>query len=131
MQYGKFNTAEELLKGYTELEKSFTQKCQELSALRNEISHNNEHNNETVTSGGTSDNSPPPTEDTGAAAAEHADTVPAENDASSAVGASPTPQQQPLPRVMNGGGNLSMALPSRPKTLTEASAMAKELFGGV
>ncbi len=33
MEYGKFNSAEELLKGYTELEKSFTQKCQQLSAL--------------------------------------------------------------------------------------------------
>ena len=34
MTYGKFATAEELLKGYVELEKSFTQKCQQLAALK-------------------------------------------------------------------------------------------------
>lgn len=32
------------------------------------------------------------------------------------------------PSVMHGGGNVSMALPSRPKTLKEASEMAKKLF---
>ncbi len=34
MTYGKFASAEELLKGYNELEKSFTQKCQQLAALK-------------------------------------------------------------------------------------------------
>ena len=37
MEYGKFSSAEELMKGYTELEKSFTQKCQQLSALQKQI----------------------------------------------------------------------------------------------
>lgn len=49
MEYGKFSSAEELMKGYTELEKSFTQKCQQLSALQKQL-------NET---GGTSEISPP------------------------------------------------------------------------
>lgn len=34
MKYGKFETAEGLLKGYNELEKAFTQKCQELKQVR-------------------------------------------------------------------------------------------------
>lgn len=34
MKYGKFETAEELLKAYNELEKAFTQKCQELAELK-------------------------------------------------------------------------------------------------
>lgn len=34
MTYGKFASAEELLKGYNQLEKSFTQKCQQLAALK-------------------------------------------------------------------------------------------------
>ncbi len=29
MEYGKFSSAEELLRGYEELEKSFTRKCQQ------------------------------------------------------------------------------------------------------
>ncbi|MDE7454437.1 MAG: hypothetical protein K2M64_01255 [Clostridia bacterium] len=42
MEYGKFNSAEELLKGYNELQKSFTRKCQELSELRNVFNCNTE-----------------------------------------------------------------------------------------
>lgn len=37
MEYGKFETAEELLKGYNELEKAFTKKCQELNELVEKI----------------------------------------------------------------------------------------------
>ena len=37
-KYGKFNSAEELLRGYAELEKSYTKKCQELSKLKTENS---------------------------------------------------------------------------------------------
>ena len=36
MDFGKFASAEELLKSYNQLEKSFTQKCQQLSALERE-----------------------------------------------------------------------------------------------
>lgn len=36
MNYGKFASAEELLKGYNELEKRFTQKCQQLAAIKAE-----------------------------------------------------------------------------------------------
>jgi len=189
MEYGKFNSAEELLKGYNELEKSFTRKCQQLSELQKQTS-------------GTSEVSPPqintPNEpevlpenadgsanlnaltgfeaqngltDTrvnepnagngsfgqqGSAAAEKvACAVPADNDASSAASNSQTSenaleqikqyldarpedrelllkslftQTRALPKVMNGGGNVSMALPSRPKTLKEASEMAHNLF---
>lgn len=48
-RYGKFTTADELLRGYEELEKSYTKKCQELSKLKNQT-------------GGTSEQTPPQTE---------------------------------------------------------------------
>lgn len=154
MEYGKFNSAEELLKGYNELEKSFTQKCQELSSLRNELTKTTDKNN----TDGTNEPSSPSETRAQTAAAVNPNAVPADDDASPAVSVNAPVQQltaeqikqyldahpderdllldkaQPqrtLPRVMNGGGNVSMALPSRPKTLTEASAMAKKLFGGV
>lgn len=50
-QFGKFTSADELLRGYEELEKSYTKKCQELSKLKNQT-------------GGTSEQTPPQTEQT-------------------------------------------------------------------
>lgn len=50
-QYGKFTSADELLRGYEELEKCYTKKCQELSKLKNQT-------------GGTSEQTPPQTEQT-------------------------------------------------------------------
>lgn len=154
MEYGKFNSAEELLKGYNELEKSFTQKCQELSSLRNELTKTPDKTN----ADGTNESSSPSETDAKTAAAVTPNAVPADDDAPSAVSVTAsepqltveqikqyldahpderdllldkTQPQRTLPRVMNGGGNVSMALPSRPKTLSEASAMAQKLFGGV
>ncbi|MBQ2805178.1 MAG: hypothetical protein IJF10_04780, partial [Clostridia bacterium] len=40
----------------------------------------------------------------------------------------PTSNSANPPSVMTGGGNVSMALPSRPKTIKEASILAKKLF---
>lgn len=50
-RFGKFTTADELLRGYEELEKSYTKKCQELSKLKNQT-------------GGISEQTPPQTEQT-------------------------------------------------------------------
>ena len=127
MEYGKFNSAEELLKGYNELEKSFTHKCQQLSELKAKLEQTN------ATNGGTNeDSSPLNLQEQSAAAAENTVVaVPADNVASSADNPRSVPQSQAvttLPKVMSGGGNVPMAAPSKPKTLKEASLMAKELF---
>lgn len=148
MEYGKFNSAEELLKGYTELEKSFTQKCQRLSALEKQIAD-----------GISADNAPPYTDvaEDKEVATDNASAVPATKvaDRSDVAAFVATPNKTPVelirqyldehpndaalllkrdtvdvipPRVMTNGGNVSMALPSRPKTIREASEMAKEYF---
>lgn len=154
MEYGKFKTADDLYKGYVELEKTFTQKCQQLSALEKEINR------------GTSENTPPQT-DAAQSAAETAE-VPQETVSSRQSGSVLTPEQieqylgshkeyaaelfekggygrnlptdspedeeqtkqipPAAPPLICGGGNVSMALPSRPKTLKEASELAKKLF---
>ena len=123
MEYGKFNSAEELLKGYTELEKSFTQKCQELSALKQNMQQN--ETNDSGTSG-----QPSPQENSAQSTAEKTQaTVPTQQDADSAVESQCAQQHTAIPpRVMTGGGNVSMALPNRPKTLKEASELAKKYF---
>ncbi len=165
--FGKFASVEELVKGYGELEKVFTQKCQQLSALQKQMKNlvdggdsqiapfyekednaaaqpsdvqkkgtNFEISPEAAfeaTSCGTnaaSDQSASPqtTEGTAESVANDSEaaTVPSrsENAADgSRVAAVPDP-----PRVMTGGGNVSMALPNRPKTLREASDLAKKYF---
>ena len=136
MEYGKFNSAEELLKGYNELEKSFTQKCQQLAELRNKLTETAESNtdNNAITQqtqqGGTNENSSPlvTVQGNGSAAEENVVcAVPADVDASSAASNSQAPAT-PLPKVMQGGGNISMALPTKPKTIKEASMLARKLF---
>ena len=139
-EYGKFNSAEELLKGYAELEKSFTQKCQQLSELQKQMTANSQEksqetpqvvqdenpqlvlqNNPVGTSG-----QPSPNSVTSSTADDKASTVPTPNSADSLTDGS---QNVTLPpRVMTGGGNVSMALPNRPKTLKEASELAKKYF---
>ena len=123
MEYGKFNSAEELLKGYTELEKSFTQKCQELSALKQDIQQHKL--NDSGTSG-----QPSPQEALAQSTADDKATVPASENADVFSTESLSAEQQTItpPRVMTGGGNVSMALPNRPKTLAEASELAKKYF---
>jgi len=49
MEYGKFETLEELLNGYNNLEKEFTKKCQELSEIAKK-QENNDGNKENGTS---------------------------------------------------------------------------------
>ena len=122
MEYGKFNSAEELLKGYTELEKSFTQKCQELSALKQNMEQ--AHQTESGTSGQPS----PLTNDAQSTADDRATVPTSENADSSTESPSAEVHAVNLPRVMTGGGNVSMALPNRPKTLKEASELAKKYF---
>lgn len=150
MEYGKFNSAEELLKGYQELEKSFTQKCQQLSALEKQI---------TSDSSGTSVDDTSPFNNSGVqnlqVATESESAVPLAAADRPYVNASVSaPEQSPIelirqylddhpdaaallsernnranaPKIMTSGGNVSMALPSRPKTIREASEMAKEYF---
>ena len=121
MEYGKFNSAEELLKGYTELEKSFTQKCQELAALKQNMEQT-EHN-----SSGTS-GQPSPQGEIAQSTADDTATVPTPENADSLTESQGAIQQATPPRVMTGGGNVSMALPNRPKTLKEASELAKKYF---
>ena len=121
MEYGKFNSAEELLKGYTELEKSFTQKCQELSALKQDIA--NQQSNS-----GTSGQPSPQQTEAPSTAVETA-TVPTPDSADSLTESHSAEVNNTIPpRVMTGGGNVSMALPNRPKTLREASELAKKYF---
>lgn len=123
MEYGKFASAEELLKGYNELEKSFTQKCQQLSQLRNQMSTNSDGTNEA------SSPSQQTEENDGAAAeVQAACAVPADNDASSAASDSQASPISPLPKVMTSGGNLSLAAPTKPRTIKEASVLAIEFF---
>ena len=147
MEYGKFASAEELLKGYVELEKSFTQKCQELAAAKQGAAKDKD---------GTSAVASPSTERATSTTVDSADTVPAvggTDTPASVHGPAPLsnlqettlqqyeasdtnasevlheePLSPPMPEIMAGGGNVSMALPSRPKTIKEASLMAKELF---
>ncbi|MCH5156340.1 MAG: hypothetical protein J1G02_00510 [Clostridiales bacterium] len=120
MEYGKFNSAEELLKGYTELEKSFTQKCQELSALKQA--------EQKTQDSGTSGQPSPQVNNTQSTAVDVA-TVPAPQSAdSNADCQSVNTNSATPPKVMTGGGNVSMALPNRPKTLREASELAKKYF---
>lgn len=117
MEYGKFNSAEELLKGYTELEKSFTQKCQQLSALEKQLSS------------GTSGQPSPQqnTTDSQSTAGDLAATVPVLTGADSPKEQAASVSVNP-PTVMTQGGNVSVALPNRPKTLREASELAKKYF---
>lgn len=116
MDYGKFNSAEELLKGYEALEKSFTQKCQQLSALEKKI-------NESGTNG-----TPSPQEEAEqSVATDTVETVPEAENADSFAPLNQSSADFP-PRVMTGGGNVSCALPNRPKTLKEASDLAKKYF---
>ena len=130
MEYGKFNSAEELLKGYNELEKSFTHKCQQLAELQKQI-ETKENNNQQAASGTNENSSPLNKQDDGAAMeVQVACAVPADVDATPAANDSPNPQQ-PLPKVMTSGGNVSLVLPSKPKTIKEASLLAKQLFDGV
>ena len=138
MDYGKFNSAEELLKGYTQLEKSFTQKCQQLALLQKQQGTSEDSTTMEVSSPTT------PTEQV-------ADTIP---EAPTSIGeTTPTSEQlqqyleanptlalkllqgqaaTPIaPTVMMGGGNMSLALPSKPKTIKEATLMAHKLFDNV
>ena len=135
MDYGKFSSAEELLKGYNELEKSFTQKCQQLSQLQKQ---------QGTSVDATSSTPPAPTEQVVA-------TIPEEATSNNVIAPTEAQLQQFLeqnpnfalkllqnqapaptaPTVMTGGGSMSLALPSRPKTIKEATVMAKKLFGNV
>lgn len=159
--YGKFNSAEELLKGYNQLEKSFTQKCQQLAMLQKQanVEDYDTHNSANLTENdcGTSVETPPQREEVPSTTVDSAATVPESQPTDAEVcqgGRAPTsnvPTSEQLqqylkdnpevvfqllqrrssefaPDVMSGGGNVSLALPSRPKTIKEASLMAKELF---
>ena len=130
MEYGKFNSAEELLKGYTELEKSFTQKCQQLSELQKQMAEasssqetqQHQQENPVGTNG-----QPSPISATQSTADDEANTVPTPSGADSQSEVSQSVSVTP-PKVMTGGGNVSMALPNRPKTLKEASELAQKYF---
>ena len=148
---GKFNSAEELLKGYESLEKSFTQKCQQLSVLEKKMfndcgtngspSPQNEAEqsvaNDTVVSvpeARNADELQPHTESSATLSVDVIRQYLAEHPA---VGAelikdngllSETVERTSPPRVMTSGGNVSLALPNRPKTLKEASDLAKKYF---
>ena len=155
MEYGKFNSAEELLKGYNELEKSFTHKCQQLAELRQQMER-------TTTPSGTNETSSPlvadkptvlsedaenkqaqvslsanNTRDEGAAAeVQVVCAVPADANSTPAAVTSAANEAQapentsaaPLPKVMAGGGNVSLISPAKPRTIKEASVLAARLF---
>ena len=136
MDYGKFTSAEELLKGYNALEKSFTQKCQQLSILQKQLGTSQTYADQT-------EQVLPPISTSDAVT-----TIPEETPSSIYV--TPTNEQlqqylesnptiafkllqaqQPTPTaptVITGGGSMSLALPSKPKTIKEATLMAQKLF---
>lgn len=195
MEYGKFATLDELVKGYNQLEKSFTQKCQQLAETEREnrtlsaqLARPNTNapdesfcevtatpadlTNESAREPGrekgqlalgTNGQPSPSNDDSGArdlsrsTTVESVETVPQNADANAAsdlsdpapVSTNPTEEQlqqyllqnpefaQKLlravhtefaPAVMSGGGNVPLAPPSRPKSIKEASLMAKDLF---
>ena len=177
MQYGKFDTAEELLRGYNALEQAFTQKCQQLAKITNGTNDVANVADVEVHKDGTSENASPLLANDVVVTAEHGDN--AISDSGTNAGSSPSqtaqgvvavplteqfsvPNDMPTathldetervkkylqdnpqlvaellsrvqgspvpPNVMNGGGTVSMAMPTRPKTLREASELAKKLF---
>ena len=136
MDYGKFTSAEELLKGYNALEKSFTQKCQQLSTLQKQLGTSQTQTDQT-------EQVLPPvsTDDVVATIPEVGtssnDLVPTDEQLQQYLESNPQlalkllQAQVPTPTaptVMTGGGTMSLALPSRPKTIKEATLMAQKLF---
>lgn len=136
MDYGKFTSAEELLKGYNALEKSFTQKCQQLSALQKQLGTSQTQTDQTEQV------LPPVSTDDVVATIPEVDTssndlVPTDEQLQQYLESNPQlafkllQAQVPTPTaptVMTGGGTMSLALPSRPKTIKEATLMAQKLF---
>ncbi len=184
-KFGKFSSAEELARGYEQLERTFTQKCQQLARLQEQISQQtNGVDNESETlptqpitvqplcapqatdsavnelsadcdspsaqgeqqssaSDGTSQQPP---------AEQDVSTVPQDEQSLSWRKVGNEEQQlqalqqfldqnprlkqrllqgvpqQMAPSLMTGGGDVSLAQPSKPRTVKEASAMAKHLF---
>lgn len=153
---GKFKTQEELLRGYEELEKQFTQKCQQLSgvsAQRNALADECESlKNQTKTTDGTSAEASPSNPDAQSVApTTNTACVPEETQASSSSGENTEQLLQQFfadnpqlvskllrqmfqdtksfaPSVMRGGGSVLPAVPSKPGSIKEATLMAKELF---
>ena len=147
---GKFNSAEELLKGYESLEKSFTQKCQQLSALEKKLQESGTNGEpspqqtavesvandavdtvpETQSADSVESINQPPAELTQEVVrqylVEHPEIVSELSNQADSL--SDTNQRVAPPRVMTAGGNVSCALPNRPKTLKEASELAKKLL---
>jgi len=136
MDYGKFTSAEELLKGYNALEKSFTQKCQQLSTLQKQLGTSQTQTDQTEQV------LPPVSTDDVVATIPEVDTssndlVPTDEQLQQYLESNPQlafkllQAQVPTPTaptVMTGGGTMSLALPSRPKTIKEATLMAQKLF---
>lgn len=136
MDYGKFTSAEELLKGYNALEKSFTQKCQQLSTLQKQLGTSQTQTDQTEQV------LPPVSTDDVVATIPEIDTssndlVPTDEQLQQYLESNPQlafkllQAQVPTPTaptVMTGGGTMSLALPSRPKTIKEATLMAQKLF---
>lgn len=136
MDYGKFTSAEELLKGYNALEKSFTQKCQQLSTLQKQLGTSQTQTDQTEQV------LPPVSTDDVVATIPEVDTssndlVPTDEQLQQYLESNPQlafkllQAQSPTPTaptVMTGGGTMSLALPSRPKTIKEATLMAQKLF---
>lgn len=184
-KFGKFNSQEELIRGYEQLERAFTQKCQQLAQVQAQLEL---QTNSTVVDNGT----PPATSATTANIEQNAagsavnelsvdcDSTssniggvaslpstgtstqpPAEHDVSTVpqvtessswrnVGSQAqllqamqqflaenphlrgqllqgTPTSQ-APNLMSGGGDVSLALPNKPRTVKEASELARHLF---
>ncbi len=136
MDYGKFNSAEELLKGYNALEKSFTQKCQQLSNLQKQLGTSETHADQT-------EQVLPPTQtDDNVATIPEVDTssnplIPTNEQLQQYLESNPQVAYKLLqlanptptaPTVITGGGSMSLALPSKPKTIKEATLMAQKMF---
>lgn len=159
MSYGKFSSAENLLEGYNQLEKSFTQKCQQVAELSKKLQQLEQavgaqtaqppqveqSEAESVSAqpqveavaqtlpDGTSETSSPSQQLSSEAADDQsAQPQPTQQQLLQYLQQNPSVAQtlaaQALPSVMKGGGNVSLAAPSRPRTIKEASLMARKLF---
>ncbi len=153
--YGKFANAQELYKGYVQLEKSYTHKCQQLSqtlkTLQNLSSLSQTNSIPTRPSssptGGTSENSPPPALSPAVTVSDSSKSTESHGNGATLLDALTTLQQllahlpevasvlqhkgvstNRAPAVIGGGGAVTVAAPSKPKTVSQASALAHELL---
>ena len=157
MEYGKFATLDDLVKGYNELEKSFTQKCQQLADIERQRAAAQLAQPASGTNEASSPDADSKAVEAHSTTVDSGEKVPSGTPTDAAeVFAAPAPnpqdpieqqlqqylldnpevvhkllrqvQDRSVPAVMSGGGNVTLTPPNRPKSIKEASLMAQDLF---